>query len=515
MNCLPHRIKNDTIVINHDPRVMQTIPHARGVQHGDKSFLLVPLKATEVKLLNNLGYSVPAPIRSRYDWCGHTPFAHQVDTAALLTTSNRAYVLSSMGVGKTLAAMFAFDYLLKIGEIQRVLVVCPLSVVSGVWESELFRWMPHLRTAILHGTKAQRLKALSSDADVYIINHDGVHTILDALMKKNFNFVLIDELSAYRNARTRRWRALKKLTDPVQYVHGMTGTPMVKAPTDAFGQAKLITPENVTQYFKAFQNQTMYQVSQFTWRPRQDALDTVYKTLQPAIRVTLDDCSDIPQTVYTTREVEMTPDQKKVYKKMRDEYHALHDGKEINAVNAGVRMGKLLQVAAGAVYTEDGGVTYLENTDRLQAVDELIRGAEGKAIVFVPYRHQLAYLQAELSGSYGVDVIHGGISKRERDQIFTEFKGAQKTPQVLIAVPGTMSHGLSLTVATTIIWWAPITNLETYLQANARITRADQDKHTIIAHIEASPIEKKVYKVLQTRGNLQAALLNMYQEEIE
>jgi SNF2 family DNA or RNA helicase len=309
---IAHRIKNETIVINHDPRVAQTVPHAKAVSSGAKMYLLVPHRPTEVKLLNNLGYNINAPILDNYDWCGHRPFVHQMDTAALLTTSHRAYVLSSMGVGKTLAAMFAMDYLLRIREIRKVLVVCPLSVVSGVWESEIFRWMPHLRVAILHGTKSQRLKALKADADVYVINHDGVHTILKELKaKKGIDFVLVDELSAYRNARTRRWKALKAVTEKVKYVHGMTGTPMVKAPTDAYGQAKLITPENVTPYFKAFQNQTMYQVSQFTWRPRQDALETVYKTLQPAIRVTLNDCSDIPDTVYTTREVEMTPDQKR------------------------------------------------------------------------------------------------------------------------------------------------------------------------------------------------------------
>ena len=475
---------------------------------------IVPNKPSYVKLLNNLGYDVIPPILRSYDWNGLTPFKHQMGTAAMMTSNYRGYVLDGMGTGKTLSSLFAIDYLIKCGEVRKVLIVCPLSTMNCVWMAQAFQWMPHLRVSVLHGSRSKRLKLLDIDADLYVINHDGVAVIADELGKRSdIDFILIDELSSFRNAQTKRWKILKKLTDRVKYVHGLTGTPIVKAPTDAFGLAKMITPATITKYFRAFQNQVMRQVSTFTWVPRSDALDVVYEALQPATRATLQECSDIPDTIYEERAVDMTVEQKKAYKSMKDDYFALHNGEEISAVNGGVRMGKLLQIAAGVVYNETGGVTTLHNPDRFNAIRELIDGSVSKAIVFVPYRHQLADMYQWLKRYYTVEQVHGGVSSANRDRIFNEFKQSSN-PKVIAAVPSCMAHGLNLEIADTVIWGSPVANLETYEQANARIQRAGQKKKTIVAHVYCSPAEEKVYKVLQTRGNMQKALLSMYEQEM-
>lgn len=511
----PYRIIKDShVLIRRDEQLTSIVPKSAKVIKG-LEVNVIPLRPSYVKLLNNLGYDVAPAIRRNYDWNGVTPFAHQMVTAAMMTSHYRGYVLDGMGTGKTLSSLFAIDYLTKMKEVDKVLIVCPLSTMNCVWMAQAFQWMPHLQVTVLHGSKAKRLKLLSTDADMYVINHDGVGVIADALAKRtDIDFILIDELSAYRNAQTRRWKILKKLTDRVKYVHGLTGTPIVKAPTDAFGLAKLITPANVTQYYKAFQNQVMRQVSTFTWLPRSDALDVVYEALQPATRATLQECSDIPDTIYEERAVDMTADQKKAYKSMKNDYHALHNGEEITAVNGGVRMGKLLQIAAGVVYNEAGGVTTLHNPDRLQAICDLIDGSVSKVIVFVPYRHQLADLFLSLKSKYTVEMVHGGVSSAERDRIFTEFRSSPN-PKVIAAVPQCMAHGLNLEIADTVVWGSPVANLETYEQANARIQRAGQEKKTIVAHVRCSPAEEKVYKVLQTRGDMQRALLEMYEQEME
>jgi len=511
----PYRTIRDNkfIVVRRDEQLSSIVPKSVKVIKGLEVNIL-PYRPSSVKLLNNLGYDVLPAIRRNYDWAGITPFAHQMTTAAMMTSHRRGYVLDGMGTGKTLSSLFAIDYLIKIGEVRKVLVVCPLSTMNCVWMAQAFQWMPHLSVTVLHGSKAKRLELLQTDVDIYVINHDGVAVIDEEIKKRgDIDFVLVDELSAYRNSKTKRWKILKAITKNTKYLHGLTGTPIVKAPTDAFGLAKMVTPGNVTQYFKAFQNEVMRQVSTFTWLPRSDALDTVYDILQPATRATLQECSDIPDTVYETREVDMTSDQKKAYKSMKNDYYALHNGEEITAVNGGVRMGKLLQIAAGVVYNESGGVSVLPNPDRLQAIRDLIDGSVSKAIVFVPYRHQLADLYASLAKHYTVEQVHGGVTKNERDRIFGEFVRSPN-PKVIVAVPSCMAHGLNLEIADTVIWGSPVTNLEIYLQANARIQRAGQNKKTIVAHVHCSPAEEKVYKVLETRGNMQAALLAMYETEM-
>ena len=511
----PFRIIRDNyVLVRRDEQLTSIVPKSAKVING-LEVNIVPLKPSYVKLLNNLEYDVAPPILRNYDWCGVTPFMHQKITAAMMTSYYRSYVLDGMGTGKTLSALFAIDYLMKIKEVRKVLIVCPLSTMNCVWSAQSFQWMPHLSVSVLHGSKAKRLELLNIDADMYVINHDGVSVIKDELAKRtDIDFVLVDELSSYRNYRTRKWKVLKELTKQVKYMHGLTGTPIVKAPTDAFGLAKLITPSNVSNYFKAFQNEVMRQVSTFTWLPRPDALDRVYEILQPATRATLQDCSDIPDTVYEERQVDMTTDQKKAYQSMKNDYHALHNGDEITAVNGGVRMGKLLQIAAGVVYNEAGGVTVLHNPDRLKAICDLIDGSVSKVIVFVPYRHQLKDLFVSLMGKYTVERIHGGVSRAERDRIFTEFK-LSANPKVICAVPSCMAHGLNLEIADTVIWGSPVANLEIYEQANARIQRAGQKKKTIVAHVHCSPAEEKVYKVLQMRGDMQRALLEMYEQEME
>lgn len=515
MTAKPYRVIKDSqyILVKRDEQLTSIIPKTAVVLNGT-AVNVVPYRPSYVKLLNNIGYDISPPILRNYDWNGLTPFAHQKVTASMMTSNTRGYVLDGMGTGKTLSSLFSIDYLIKIKEVQKVLVVCPLSTMNCVWMSQVFQWMPYLRVSVLHGSKAKRLHLLDIDADIYVINHDGVAVIADAIAaRKDIDYILIDELSAFRNAQTKRWKTLNKLTKAVKYLHGLTGTPIVKAPTDAFGLAKMITPGSTTPYFKAFQNQVMRQVSTFTWVPRHDALDTVYSMLQPATRATLQECSDIPDTIYEEREVDMTADQKKAYKSMKDDYHALHNGEEITAVNGGVRMGKLLQIAAGVVYNESGGVTTLHNPDRLQAICDLIDESVSKVIVFVPYRHQLTDMFAALAGKYTIEMVHGGVSSAERDRIFTEFKSSPN-PKVIIAVPTCMAHGLNLEIADTVIWGSPVTNLETYEQANARIQRAGQKKKTIVAHVYCSPAEEKVYKVLQQRGDMQRTLLEMYEQEM-
>jgi SNF2 family DNA or RNA helicase len=182
----------------------------------------------------------------------------------------------------------------------------------------------------------------------------------------------------------------------------------------------------------------------------------------------------------------------------------------ITALNEAIAVAKLLQIACGVAYGSTGEIE-IPAESRIELVEELIEQSSGKVIVFVPFRGALTYLAERLAKQTSIAVVHGGVTKTDRDVIFRDFQRAAE-PRVLIAQPGTMSHGLTLTAASTIIWFAPINSADTYVQACARIVRPGQVRNTLIVHIEGSPIERRMYERLQKRTTTQGVLLEMFQE---
>jgi len=476
-------------------------------------WLAVPHEETTVKLLRNFGLNPAAPIQYYYDWAGGTPFDSQRVTSDLLTTNSRAYVLSEMGVGKTRAALYAYDWLRSIGKAQRLLVVAPLSTLTKVWEDEIFRYFSHLTTAVIYGDKKRRLKLLGNPADVYIINHDGVAVVHDAIFgRADIDTVLIDELAEYRNSRARRWKFLRPIVARAAYAWGLTGSPTPNEPVDAYGQIKLITPERVGFSAKSFRDQTMRQVSQFKWVARSDANDIVLGVMQPSIRFTRAQCFDLPPTTYGTREIPLDREAEKVYKKMFDELAVQVKTRQVSAANEGVKLAKLLQIAAGFVYDSDGRGNYIGGTARFREIIDIIEQAEAKVIVFAPFRYFVELVAGVLAKKYpgGVGMIHGDVNKSERDRIFTEF--TQGSMRVLVAHPGTMAHGLTLVEANTVVWAAPTTSFRVYEQANARVTRSGQTRNTYIVHIQSTKAEDHVYSRLKRKEKMQGALLSLFEQ---
>jgi len=527
-----HIIENTKkVLMPYNRQVAALIAHAQEIrQPSGNRYLVLPHNHTETKILSNLGYDVPAPILTQYDWSGVTPFASQRVTAAMMSTERRCYVLNSMGTGKTLATLFAYDYLRAVGEANRMLVVAPLSTLNTVWANEVFIHFPHLTTSVLHGAKARRLKYLNLDSDIYIINHDGVETVRDALEeRRDINVVAIDELATYRNRSTDRWKSLNRVVKPRRWVWGLTGAPIPKAPTDAYAQIKLITPMSGPHLFKEFRNRTMTQVTQFRWIPQSSAKEKVYEWMQPSVRFSLADCVDLPPTTISTREVAFTSAQKKAYSEMMKQFYVdlKATGGEVKAANAGVQMSKLLQIACGFAYDTNSTGHDIGAAPRVQLVKDLIDEAEGKVIVFAPFRHTLQGLTDELNKEYAYTAqnplldsadnmtpamqIHGGISARIRERIFAGFQHGSH-PRIIVAHPKVMAHGLTLTAGSTIIWYAPYPDNEVVEQANARIARPGQKMHTHIINIQGSAVERKIYTVLSKRGKLQTELLDMFRD---
>ena len=287
--------KNALILNLRDPSsILNVIPYAKQFAVKGKPFVAVPHKTTETKMLRNLGFDAPAPIRDNYNWPWRfTPFFAQKEAAAFLSMNKRAFNLSELGTGKSLASLWAYDYLRSIGQLNKALVVSPLSTLERTWADEIFQHFPHLTCSVLYGSRDKRIKMLDLDADVYIINHDGVKIIEPHLKDRtDIDLVILDEIAqAARNAGTDRWKTINRLVNrhkEPRACWGMSGTPTPNGPTDAWAQCRLIVPENVPPYFNRFKGTVMKQLSQFQLINKPEATEIVHKVMQPSVRFTRD-----------------------------------------------------------------------------------------------------------------------------------------------------------------------------------------------------------------------------------
>lgn len=498
-------------------RITTVIPTAKTVQHNGGQLVAVPHRPDETRVLRKLGFEVPDPMPVYYGWPGQfKPFGAQIETASFLAMNSRAFCLNSMGLGKTVSSLWAYDYLRETKQVKRALVVCPLSTMERAWGDEVFRSFPHLDAVVLYGSAQRRKKLLEQDAHIYIINTDGIKTIRDELANRpDIDLIIVDELALFRNQSTDRWKTLDIICNrqTPRRVWGLTGSPIPNAPTDAWAQCRLVVPTNpdVPKYFGRFRDMTMRQINQFKWSPKPEALDYVRKCMQPAIRYALDDVVDLPEQVFMTRDVEMTPEQRKAYVAMLNTLKMEYEGGQVLAVNEAVKANKLVQICCGAAYGASGETVIIPAQPRVDVVKEIITESEGKVIVFVPLTGALQHLADELSSDWETAVIHGGTAKRDRDEIFGQFQNTANI-RVLVANPATMSHGLTLTAATTIVWFAPIHSNEIYQQACARVRRPGQKRTTVIVHVAGSDIERRIYQRLEKKENVQGTLLDMMKD---
>lgn len=493
------------------PLVANLFPKAKVVDWNGQTTTLLPHGLEETRALRRMGYDVPAPILTQYDWSGGTPFDVQRHTCGLMTTTARAYVLNAMGTGKTKCALWAFDYLRRLGLAKRMLIIAPLSTLNVVWKAEVLKTVPHLSVGVLHGSRKHRLKILEQDHAIYVINTDGVKVLSSELQKhRGIDTLCIDELSMFRNGQADRTKVVRELAKRMVWAWGMTGSPTPTEPTDAWSQCRILTPGTVPEFFSRFREETMMRIDGFKWVPKRDANETVFKAMQPAVRYTLDDVVELPPVIERCMNVEMGAKQTHVYEQIRKHAYIAYEKHEITAVNAGAVYNKLLQVSMGYVYANGRGVVALDNDVRLNALVDAINSTDRKVLVFVPFTHALQGVRDRLAKEHiDTALVHGETVKGMRDRIFSAFQHTSKF-KVIAAHPGCMSHGLTLTAADTVIWFGPPTSLELFEQANARVRRIGQTHKQLILMMQGTPAEKRTYARLQARQQVQDNLLEMF-----
>ena len=474
----------------------------------------------EVRVLKNLGVKdVPSPIYGRYDWPGrYKPMAHQKETASFLTLHRRAFVLSEPGTGKTLSALWAADYLMQRGEVRRVLILCPLSIMQSAWMQDISNSIIHRSAVIAHHAQAmRRIEIMQENHEIVITNYEGLNLIAQEVINDGrFDLVIVDEANAYKNPQTRRWRALNSIIKPETYLWMMTGTPASQSPVDAYGLAKLVNPNGVPKFFTAWRDAVMNKITMFKWAPKADAADRVHAALQPAIRFTKDQCLDLPPVLTLTREVPLTPQQAKYYNMLRDRMLVQAAGETITAVNAAAALNKLLQISCGVAYTDNQEVVEFDATPRLNVLLEALEQTERKVIIFALFRSAIESISTFLN-KHGVacEEIHGGITATKRGDTIRRFQ-TQPTPRALVMQPQAAAHGITLTAADTVIFYGPLMSVEQYTQAIARADRKGQTSSKVtVIHIEGSPVEKRMFRALETKVDDHAMVVQLFNAEIK
>lgn len=507
-----------------DPsRVLAAVPGARHLANG---YVASPANLYSLQLLTWLGLPVPRPMDA-YDWPIRRPWkplAHQRVMANFMALHPRCFNFSDMGSMKTMAALWAADFVMSQyppGEC-RALIVAPLSILQRVWGDAIFQNFLGRRTfVILHGDARKREQLLAEPHDFYIINFDGLaigapnqarnpgQRLFGVLeVRTDLRMVIIDEASAYRDSTTRRHKVARRLFADRDYLWLMTGTPTPNAPTDAYGLAKLVNNAQ-GESFRSFQDRTMFKLTQFKWVPRAGAQAEAFRLMQPAIRFAIEDCVELPPNSTQQRDVAFSDAQKTAYKAMeRDLQLTLREGKTVSAANEAVLRLKLIQIACGAIYGADRSIHKVDAAPRIAALREVLAETSDKVIVFAPLTSVLHLLHSELRDEFFTEIVNGEVSPNNRAEIFRAFQAEEK-PRVLLADPRTMAHGLTLTAATTIVWYAPTDSTEIYLQANKRIDRPGQTKATTIVQLASTSIEREIYRRLAANERMQGAILAM------
>jgi SNF2 family DNA or RNA helicase len=399
-----------------NPDKYNLIPKHKILSESNGTFeILVYWGLEEVQVLRNLGVKdVPSPITGRYGWPGrYRPMSHQMATADFLTVHRRAFVFSEPGTGKTLSALWAADYLMSIGKVRRVLVLCPLSIMQSAWLGDLSSSVIHRSAIVAHHTQAsRRIEMVQQDYEFVITNYDGLNLIGNEIKNDGrFDLVIVDEANAYKTPTTKRWKALNNIINQDTRLWMMTGTPASQSPADAYGLAKLVNPNGIPKFFTAWRDKVMNKITMFKWAAKANAPQLVHEALQPAIRFTKAQCLDLPPVLTTTRLVPMTPQQAKYYNTLKDRMSIQAAGETITAVNAAAGLSKLLQISCGAVYTDDKDVVEFDAGPRLAVLEEPLMSVE-------QYIQCIARADRKGQNSDKVTVIHIESSPVEK-KMFT------------------------------------------------------------------------------------------------
>lgn len=446
----------------------------------------------------------------------YRPHEYQEYSHDLMINKTHAALFLDCGLGKTVISLTAIDDLMfDYFEVSRVLVIAPLRVAQSTWDDEKSKWdhLKNLRISKVLGSEAKRIEALRVKADIYIINRENVKWLVDRFVKAwPFDMVIIDELSSFKSHQAGRFKALKKVRPCMKRVVGLTGTPAPNGLLDLWAQVYLLDGgkrlgRTITSYRDQYflpdkRNQHII----FSYKAKKNAKKEIYKKLEDiCVSMKASDYLELPDRINNKIDVSLPDLVKEKYKQLeRDLLLPLEDS-DIVANTAGVLTNKLLQMANGAIYDENGDVEIIHD-EKLKALDDLIEAANGKPVlVFYSYKHDKDRIKKHLKT---VRLLEN------KDDIDAWNRGEI---DVMLTHPASAGHGLNLQAGGNIIVWFGLTwSLERYYQANSRLHRQGQKETVIIHHIIAKDtIDEDVMRSLDKKEMNQEELLRAVKARLE
>lgn len=444
----------------------------------------------------------------------YKPHSYQKYAVKYIEENPIAAVLLDMGLGKTSITLTALNNLLfDYFDVHKVLVVAPLRVARNTWSAEIEKWehLKGLNYAIAVGTEAERLAALKKDADIYIINRENVQWLIEeSSVSFDFDMVVIDELSSFKNHQAKRFKSLMKVRPKVKRIVGLTGTPSSNGLMDLWSEFRLLDMgqrlgrfigQFRTAYFKP---DKMNGAIVYSYKPLAGAEEQIYDKISDiTISMKATDHLVMPELINTNYMVYLSEDEVKRYVDLKEELVLQLAEGEITAANAATLSGKLSQMANGAVYSDDEKVMNIHNK-KLDALEDIIESANGKPLLVAYwYKHDLERILKRL------DKLKITYAKLDTDASIKKWNN--KELDVALIHPASAGHGLNLqNGGSTLVWFGLTWSLELYQQTVARLWRQGQSASTVvIVHIVTDgTIDERILKALAQKDSTQSALIN-------
>jgi len=441
----------------------------------------------------------------------YNPHDYQKYAVDFIETHPQAAVLLECGLGKTSITLTALnDMLFDSFEVHKVLIIAPIRVCKNSWAAEIGKWdhLKGLTYSLILGSREQRLTALQQKADLYIINRDNVQWLIEETgMPFDFNMVVIDELSSFKNHQSKRFKALRKVRPFIKRIVGLTGTPCSNGLLDLWAQFRLLDMgerlgKRIGQYRDAYFNPDW---NGYTYTPRKGAEKEIYEKIADiSISMKTTDHLKMPKLVSVSDRVDLTESEYDAYRQLEKEYVLSMQGKDISAANAAVLCGKLVQLASGCIYDAERNAIVLHER-KLEILEDLLEAQNGKPVLVAYwYKHEGERIRKRFE-----------VREICTDKDISDWN-AGKIPIALIQ-PSSAGHGLNLQEGgSTIIWYTMPWSLELYQQTNARLWRQGQTSDIVVIHhlVAAGTIDEEIMVALDSKDRTQTAMMNAVKARI-
>ena len=450
----------------------------------------------------------------------YRPHEYQQYAIEYIETHPISAVLLDMGLGKTSITLTALqDLLFDRFEVHKVLIIAPLRVARNTWPAELQKWdhLQGLTVSVVVGNAEERKAALAKQADLYVINREMVLWLVEQSgYKFDFDTVVIDELSSFKNHQSKRFKALMKVRPKVKRIIALTGTPSSNGLMDLWAEFRLLDMgERLGRYITQYR--TKYFVPDkrnaqiiFSYKPLPGAEEQIYDKISDiTISMKAADLLAMPQRIESEYPVYLSEEEREKYDALKQEMVLQLPDEEITAANAASLSGKLSQLANGAIYTEEKNVITVHDR-KLDAMEDIIEAAAGKPILVAYwFQHDLQRITERLEA---LKVSYARISSPGSIELWNRGEFA-----VGLIHPASAGHGLNLQEGgSTLVWFGLTWSLELYQQTNARLWRQGQTASTVvIQHIVAKDtVDERILKALTEKKNTQEALIAAVKAEL-